>query len=146
MSAPQTTLLPLALQDAYRAAHYLVQANHGTTQTLRVGQYSDWLALQLKDRAPQGACFLTACNPWGQLLSAAENSARMSALRQSLNREGLLYSNGSGEDPNGQWPGEDSVLIWNMNAAAALQWGQQWEQNAVLWIGADAMPQLLWLR
>ena len=146
MNTPQTTQLPQALQDAYRAALYQVHADDGAIHTLKVGQRSDWLAHQLKAKAAQGACFLTACNPWGELLSAADNAARMNALRQSLNNRGLHYNNGSGEDPNSQWPGEDSVLIWNMDTTAALQWGQQWKQNAVLWSGADGIPHLLWLR
>ena len=146
MNTPQTTQLPQVLQEAYRSALYQVHTNDGAIHTLKVSQHCEWLALQLKAKAAQGACFLTACNPWGELLSAADNATRMSALRQSLNVQGLHYNNGSGEDPNGQWPGEDSVLIWNMDATAALQWGQQWEQNAVLWSGADGIPQLLWLR
>ncbi|MBV8250682.1 MAG: DUF3293 domain-containing protein, partial [Comamonas sp.] len=48
--------------------------------------------------------------------------------------------------PQGLWPGEASVLIWGMDAPTARAWGEEWQQNAVLWCGADAVPRLLWLR
>ena len=143
---PHNSQLSAELQRAYRAALYRVYLEDGEAQTLRAGQRSDWLAQHLQQRAASGACYLTACNPWGQVLSDAENTERMNALRQQLQQQGLNYNEGCGEDPKGQWPGESSVLIWNMDAATALQWGLQWEQNAVLWSAADGVPQLLWLR
>ena len=96
-------------------------------------------------RSTPAACYLTACNPWGVVLSDAANAERMTALRQALDSNGWQYLNGCGQDAKSQWR-EDSLLIWGMNAATALLWGQQWEQNAVLWSAADAVPQLLWLR
>ena len=90
------------------------------------------------------ACYLTACNPLGQLLSAAENTVRM----QQLERAHFAFTPGFGQDPQAQWPGEDSVLVWGMDIGQARQWGQHWQQNAVLCCDADAdaVPQLLWLR
>lgn len=145
--SPSASQLPAALQQAYRSALYQVDAATGTVaQTLRVGQPNDWLGLQLRLLPVQAACYLTACNPNGQVLGDAENARHMSALRHALDREGWQYLDGCGQDPLGRWPGEDSVLIWSMDAGTALQWGQRWQQNAVLWSGADALPQLLWLR
>lgn len=145
MQNPNTSQLPTALLQAYRAALYRVDAEGGMPQMLRVGERSDWLHQQLSQRPTAVACYLTACNPWGLLLSDAANSKRMKALRQALQQQGWQYLNGYGQDATGLWR-EDSVLIWNMDAATALLWGQQWEQNAVLWSAADAVPQLLWLR
>lgn len=145
--SPSASQLPAALQQAYRSALYQVDAANGTVaQTLRVGQRNDWLGLQLRLLPVQAACYLTACNPNGQVLDDAENARRMSALRHALDSEGWQYLDGCGQDPLGRWPGEDSVLIWSMDADTALQWGQRWQQNAVLWSGADTRPQLLWLR
>ena len=145
--SPETRQLPPALQQAYRNALYQVDASKGAVaQTLRVGERNDWLEQQLGQQPIQAACYLTACNPWGQILEPAENARRMSALRHAVDSEGLQYLDGCGQDPLGQWPAEDSVLIWGMDADTARQWGRHWQQNAVLWSDADARPQLLWLR
>ena len=145
--SPDTSQLPPALQQAYRNALYQVDTTKSAVaQTLRVGERNDWLGRQLGGQPIQAACYLTACNPWGQILEPAENAARMRALRQELDSEGWQYLDGSGQDPLGQWPAEDSVLIWGMDAETARQWGRHWQQNAVLWSDADARPRLLWLR
>ena len=145
IQSPDTSQLPAALQQAYRAALYQVDTEGAVSQTLRVGERSDWLHQQLSQRPMPAACYLTACNPWGVVLSDAANAERMTALRQALDANGWQYLNGCGQDAASQWR-EDSLLIWGMDAATALLWGQQWEQNAVLWSAADAVPQLLWLR
>ena len=145
IQSSNTSQLPAALQQAYRAALYQVDAEGAVSQTLRVGERSDWLHQQLSQRSTPAACYLTACNPWGAVLSDAANAERMTALRQALDSNGWQYLNGCGQDAASQWR-EDSLLIWGMDAATALLWGQQWEQNAVLWSAADAVPQLLWLR
>ena len=145
--SPDTSQLPPALQQAYRNALYQVDTTKSAVaQTLRVGERNDWLGQQLGRQSIQAACYLTACNPWGQILEPAENAARMRALRQELDSEGWQYLDGFGQDPLGQWPAEDSVLIWGMDAETARQWGRHWQQNAVLWSDADARPRLLWLR
>lgn len=145
--SPDTSQLPAALQQAYRSALYRVDAAQGAVaQTLRAGEHNDWLGQQLGRQLIQAACYLTACNPWGQILEPAENARRMRALRQALDSEGWQYLDGCGQDPLGHWPAEDSVLIWGMDAGTALQWGRHWQQNAVLWSDADARPRLLWLR
>lgn len=145
--SPDTSQLPPALQQAYRNALYQVDTTKSAVaQTLRVGERNDWLGQQLGRQSIQAACYLTACNPWGQILEPAENAARMRALRQELDSEGWQYLDGFGRDPLGQWPAEDSVLIWGMDAETARQWGRHWQQNAVLWSDADARPRLLWLR
>lgn len=150
--SPGTSQLPAALQQAYRNALYQVHAAQGAVaQTLRVGERNDWLGQQLGRQPIQAACYLTACyltacNPWGQILEQADNARRMSALRHALDSAGWQYLDGCGQDPQDQWPAEDSVLIWGMDADTALQWGRRWQQNAVLWSDADAQPRLLWLR
>lgn len=140
------TRLPADLHQVYQTAIYQVFCPVNTTQTLRAGQRSAWLAQALHSHQTHAACYLTACNPLAQLRPATENAQRMAALRLALKNQGWRFDNGQGLDPEHLWPGEDSVLIWGMDEATARLWGQQWQQNAVLWCDADAVPKLLWLR
>jgi hypothetical protein len=53
---------------------------------------------------------------------------------------------GDGADPSGQWPAERSYLAFGIDADAARELGRRFQQDAVIWIGKDAIPQLLLLR
>ena len=98
IQSSNTSQLPAALQQAYRAALYRVDAEGAVSQTLRVGERSDWLHQQLSLQSTPAACYLTACNPWGVVLSDAANAERMTALRQALDSKGWQFLNGCGQD------------------------------------------------
>lgn len=141
--AMSETVLPRPLLQAYQATHYRVA---GCDWFLQLGQAQPALAAHYQRHGVQCATYLTACNPLGELLPDHLNERRMTQLRQALQRAGWSWLDGHGHDPSGDWPGEDSVLVWGMNKANARAWGQQWNQNAVLYCGADRVPQLVLLR
>ncbi|MDL5036165.1 DUF3293 domain-containing protein [Comamonas resistens] len=144
----QKTGLPVSLQRAYCRAIYRVHGESGPASDwwLQVGTHQPRLLAGYAQHRVCCATYLTACNPHGQLLNANDNALRMRQLCEALAAEGWVFGTGFGEDPQGRWPGEASVLIWGMDALTARIWGEQWQQNAVLWCSADAVPQLLWLR
>ncbi|MBF6630037.1 MAG: DUF3293 domain-containing protein [Comamonas sp.] len=137
------TVLPAPLLQAYYSTHYGIEA---CDWHLQLGQPQPALAAYYQRHAVQCAAYLTACNPLGELLPDHLNARRMAQLRQALQRAGWSWLNGQGHDPDGDWPAEDSVLVWGMGESTARAWGQQWSQNAVLHIGADMVPQLVLLR
>ena len=137
------TVLPTPLLQAYQASHYCVAQ---CDWFLQLGRVQPALAGYYQRHAVQCATYLTACNPLGELLAEHLNVRRMAQLRQALQRAGWSWLDGHGHDPSGDWPGEDSVLVWGMSEPTARAWGQQWMQNAVLHIGADMVPQLVLLR
>lgn len=144
----QHTKLPLHLQHAYRHALYRVHggSDPGMDWLLQVGVHQPMLLAGYARHQVRCATYLTACNPHGQLLGAEDNARRMHQLREALEAGGWNFETGVGQDPQGQWPGEASVLVWGMDVPAARTWGEQWQQNAVLFCDADATPALLWLR
>ena len=137
------TALPEPLLQAYQATQYRI---HGVEWFLQLGREQAALAPYYQRHAVQCATYLTACNPLGELLADHLNARRMEQLRQALQRAGWAWLEGKGHDPHGNWPGEDSVLIWGMSESTARVWGQQWNQNAVVHCGADMVPQLVLLR
>ncbi len=137
------TVLPEPLLHAYRATHYRVQPYDWF---LQLGQAQPALAAFYQRHAVRCATYLTACNPLGELLPDHLNARRMAQLRAALQRAGWSWLDGRGHDPEGHWPGEDSVLVWGMSESNARAWGQQWNQNAVVYCGADMVPQLMLLR
>ena len=137
------TALPAPLLEAYQAAHY--ELAH-CDWFLQLGQPQPELARLYQRHAVHCATYLTACNPLGEPLPDADNALRMTRLREALQRAGWSWLDGQGSDPHGQWPAEDSVLIWGMGESTARAWGQHWQQNAVVYCGPDCRPQLLLLR
>jgi hypothetical protein len=51
-----------------------------------------------------------------------------------------------GADPTGAWPPEPSFFALGINEETARLLGIRYRQDAVLWVGANAIPELLLLR
>ena len=92
------------------------------------------------------SAFITACNPLGDVLDDAVNASRQEALATHLVREGFVALAGVGQHPTDAWPGEPSFLVLGMQRAQAQETGRQFQQNAIIWAGADAIPELILLR
>ena len=133
----------LALLRAYRETDYVVFTD--PPLTLHVDEASPAL-LDLHQAC--GVCasaYLTACNPGSRLLPDPENADRQARLRSALAARGHTFFNGIGRHPEGGWPGEASFLILGLELAEAVALGREWDQRAILWAGADAIPRLVFL-
>ena len=53
----------------------------------------------------------------------------------------MAFVEGIGEDPSGKWPGERSLLVFGLVPKIAREFGAKFGQNAIVWSGADAIPQ-----
>ena len=146
----QPTQLPPELVAAYRATRYGVQPPVWPRPLpefgLRVGVYSPELALAFQRMDVGSAAYITACNPWGQSLPDGENAQRQQALRHAIEALGLTCWPGQGQGDDGLWPPEASWLVLGAGGAVARQLARQFEQNAWVWAGADAVPQLVLMR
>jgi Protein of unknown function (DUF3293) len=129
---------------AYEETHYRVLGD--APATLRIGVSNPALAELHRSFGVDCSAFVTAANPFSALFDAQTNALRQTALADELNRDGLRFIEGIGEHPSGQWPGEPSFLILGLPLNAAKQLGARYEQNAIVWCRADAVPQLILLR
>ena len=94
----------------------------------------------------ESCVFITACNPHGALLTDEENEQLQQALARELAARSLQFLPGLGKHPIGDWPGEESFLVFGLSREAAKTLGRKFQQNAVVWCGPDAVPELLLLR
>ena len=138
-----TSIDPGTVQ-AYRETEY--QARGNPQLTLRVGQASAALLAAHRWHNADCSAFVTACNPFSQRLSDATNAARQESLGSELSRLGLAFLPGVGEHPSDKWPGEASFLVFGLTLDAAKALGNRFDQNAIIWSGTDAVPQLILLR
>jgi hypothetical protein len=131
--------------DAYRATHYRV--GHGEHAiTLKIDTRSEAL-LRLYETSGQ-ACgvFITAFNPYGRVQSDAANAAANVQLGETLRSTLSHVIEGAGADPAGAWPEEKSFLALGIDEDTAVLLGRRFHQDAIVWMGQDAVPRLVVLR
>lgn len=130
--------------QAYRETEYRV---HGDKPfTLTVDKVCQELVSAHKNHRIDCSAFITACNPFSQVFDSEINAKRHAALGHELSQRNLECIGGIGQHPSNLWPGETSYLVFGMTLDEAKTLGMRLEQNAIVWAGVDAVPQLILLR
>ena len=138
------SVIDSAIIQAYLETNYRVQAV--PSFTLHIGTVSSDLLTLYGRHKVDCAAFITAWNPFSQDVSEAENIERQQSLATELTRRSLSFFKGIGQHPSNNWIGEESFLVLGLNLEAAKTMGIHFEQNAIVWCGPDALPQLIVLR
>ncbi|GAB2909494.1 DUF3293 domain-containing protein [Paralcaligenes ginsengisoli] len=138
-----TTLISPTLLRAYRETDYIVSGASGFT--LRVGVANPALSALFERHGVRCAAFITAFNPLSRITPEPENRRRQRELQDWLDRSAYTCMQGVGRHPSNSWPGEPSFLVLGIDRADARALGEKFRQNAIVWCGGDAMPQLLLL-
>lgn len=129
----------------YLAAQYQVWIDTSVV-TLRIGCQSAPLAALLQATGNRSAVYVTACNPASEVATSQENQSAMARLYERL----ACYSNhiyrGTGIDPSGEWPAEESLLALGIDLSIAKKISDEFGQNAIVWIDSAAIPHLVLLR
>jgi hypothetical protein len=139
------TEIPIDKIESYLDTHYRVGVGPDAS-VLRVGQHSPALALRYAAIGSDCAIFITAFNPFGQKQDDAANEAAHARLGEQLRATSEHVIEGEGAYTAGNWPPEKSYLAFGIDADTARELGRHFQQDAVVWIGKDAVPQLLLLR
>ena len=142
--APETDIQSDKVQ-AYLATDYRIDTRP-VPIILRIGVRSDALAVLLKAHGANGGAFLTAFNPLGTPQSESANAKAHARLQDELRARGALALAGEGADPTGKWPPEPSIFAVGLPLEDARRLGDAFRQDAIVWVGSDAVPQLVLLR
>ena len=144
--------LPESLIRAYRETHYKVFAATGTEAiafTLLTDQVCVELSAAHRRHGADCSAYITACNPYSQSLRPDENAKRQGELARELRSRDLAFDEGVGHHPSNGWEGglgEPSYLVYGLGLDAAKAFARQFEQNAFVFSGIDAVPRLILLR
>ena len=138
------------LEAAYRATDYVVELLSGKGQdagvdpiVLKIDSASRELRALHRRHGVDCSCFITACNPFSRPLDEESNLYRQEALAVELRRRSLGFLPGEGLHPSNGWPPEPSFLVLGLALEASKNLGRHFEQNAIVWAGADAVPKLV---
>ena len=130
---------------AYLATDYRL----GHTESdivLTVGTRSDRLVALFAAHGVDCAAFLTAYNPRGTQQTDQANDLAHAQLAAKLDSLGLQAIEGSGSEEGTEWPAERSYFALGLDKAGAESIGTTFDQDAIVWVGSDATPQLILLR
>lgn len=130
--------------QAYLETHYTVFADKPLV--IKVGESSDALQKLHSVHGVDSSAFVTAWNPFSEKLEPAQNEARNAGLADELEARGLAFVEGEGIHPSNNWPAEPSFLIFGLTYEEAKAVGTRYEQNAIIWCGADSIAQLVLTR
>ncbi len=128
------------LATDYRLGHTLQDI------VLTIGQHSKRLAALFADKVVHCGAFLTAYNPQGNAQPNAANEQGHAELGGKLQALGLQIIEGSGSEVGSDWPAEKSYFALGLSLETAKAIGTHFEQDAIVWAGADAVAQLILLR
>ena len=138
-----SVITPETIQ-AYQETHFKVERM--PPFTLRVNVFSPRLADLYLDTKSSCSTFITACNPLGAYVGEAQNIQLHAALARTLQQRSLVFFPGAGQHPTGEWPREPSYLVLGLSVEAAKTMGRLLDQNAIVWCGSNAIPELILLR
>jgi hypothetical protein len=129
------------LVEAYKKTNFKVFASPAFI--LNIGVFSKPIQNLFASTGSNGGCFITAYNPKSQTASEEINRSANAELRRRIVSLGYEFIDGSGEDPTGQWPGEPSYLVLNIEKTLSERLGENFRQNAIVWIPKSCIPELL---
>jgi hypothetical protein len=130
---------------AYGATAYRVEAIEQPF-VFTIGEQSPPLLQLYASTGCDCALFITAFNPSGRSRDKATNDDAHRALGLRLAALTPRLIEGVGRDTLGDWPAEKSFLALGIARDVARQLGSAAGQDAVVWCGADAVPELVLLR
>ena len=67
-------------------------------------------------------------------------------LTKTLAHLGLESIEGSGSEEGTNWPAEKSLFALVLSREGAISIGRQFDQDAIVWVGESAVPELVLLR
>jgi len=130
------------LRDAYLATIYEVK--HLGLQ-LQIGEENRDLEEFLIDNNVFSWAFISAWNPFSQLLPPSENEKRHTDLIDFSKNKQWVFAEGFGVPPNKGWTAEKSLFILDISKIEAIDLGKQFDQNAIVVGRLGKGPELIFL-
>lgn len=129
------------LLEAYKNTHYTTELG----MTLFIGRSNAELEVFMESKGYREAIYITAWNPFSQVLTATENASRNQELLKDVEQETLSFhiEKGIGKDPSGNWPGEESFLLVGLCKEIGHRLALKYEQNAFVYYPRNGVAELV---
>jgi hypothetical protein len=130
---------------AYRASDYRIGFS-GKAIVLQPGLRSAQVAQLFASHGANCGAFITAFNPQGAQRSTAENEQAHQQLLTHIESQGIKCLEGEGNEAGTDWPAEKSCFALGLGRSEAMKIGRFYGQDAIVWVGESAEPELVLLR
>ncbi|HKO87851.1 MAG TPA: DUF3293 domain-containing protein [Burkholderiales bacterium] len=130
------------LYQAYLKTDFHVDAD--PPACLHIGQQDAAFAQWLRAHGHRSAVLLTAWNPYSVPIDAAENGVRQAQIEAEAQSLGLAFVPARGADPDGEWPAEESLCLFDVSLEHIDAWMRRYEQNAVVRVDDAGQVSLYW--
>jgi len=90
--------------------------------------------------------FIVAYNPQGAQRSNTENEQAHQQLLTHIESQGLKCLEGEGSEAGTDWLAEKSCFALGLGCSDAIKIGRLFDQDAIVWVGENAVPELVLLR
>ena len=128
------------LKQAYLETDYKV---FNPSLIIKIGKHNTTLDNLLVINGKIEWAYITPYNPFSKLLSEAENDQRFEELKNKI--ANYIFFEGEGVGTDSLWKPERSFLIIGITKANAIEIGNEYEQNAILYGTLYQQPELLFL-
>jgi len=119
----------LSLESAYEQTDYQII---DPKISIKCGAINPTLDLFLKKLGKRNWTFISAANPRSIIQSAKINAWNNTNLEIDLAKSGCAYTYAIGEATSGDWPAEESFIVFNMSIETARSLAEKYNQNAIL--------------
>ena len=130
---------------AYEATEYRL-GHTDQDIVLTINKRSERLATLFAANGVSCGAFITAFNPRGAIQSDAANARGHAELASKLQELGVNALEGFGSEEGSEWPAEKSYFALGLALEPAKAIGTHFDQDAIVWVGQDAVPKLILLR
>ncbi|ATX77092.1 DUF3293 domain-containing protein [Reinekea forsetii] len=138
------TVTDAQMIQAYEETEYRVLGE--SPFVLKIGQANSDLLRLYRQQSVSTSVFITAWNPFSHAYDDTHNNKFNLDLAHDLVALELNFIDGIGQHPSGDWPGEDSFLVFGTTIDSAKLLGVTYRQNAIIWSDSDGVPQLVLLQ
>ncbi|MBC8145809.1 MAG: DUF3293 domain-containing protein [bacterium] len=128
---------------AYRRTSYMIDAPEAPI-IVRINQPSDDVDTLVDQFGETEWAFITAYNPYSEVLTPEENEKRHEGLLFDIQTRGLITFPSYGVDDDGTWPSEHGLFVIGITREDAIVLGRRLEQNAIVVGVVGGSPELVW--
>lgn len=124
---------------AYRETIY---HTYSPALNIKIDQENEDLTVFLFDNNAYTWAFVSASNPYSIKISDQENQQNHKTLLEWVQKQGYRFLEGEGKHPHEDWL-EKSVLILDISKKDAVELGEKFKQNAIVFGYFNKAPELI---
>ncbi len=140
---PSTNIASEAL-EGYESTDYLIKSDPDIL--FKVGEPCEGITKLFARHGVDCGAFITAFNPQGNIVSDEQNQKNHELLTQEIQQRAIPFLTCIGSPASATWPPEIGFFLLGADLSFAKEAGQKFDQDAIVWVPHNAVPQLVLLR